>query len=65
MKLIPAGWVSTFVIYSATRTSFGCAHILQHQQQKTTEHHGIETIGHIAVLCRFVNAVVPIVCHRQ
>jgi len=28
-------------------TSFDCAHILQHQQQKTTERHGIETIGHI------------------
>ena len=42
------------------RTSFGCAHILQHQQQQTTDRHQIETIGYIAGLCRFVNAVVPV-----
>ncbi len=37
------------------RISSGCALILHGQQQKTTEHHGIETIGYIAGLCRFVN----------
>ena len=37
------------------RTSFGCAYILQHQQQQTTDRHKVLTIGHIAVMCRFIN----------
>ena len=36
-------------------TSFDCALILHGQQQQTTDRHGIETIGHIAVMCRFMN----------
>ena len=38
--------------------SSGCAHILQHQQQQTTDRHKVLTIGHIADLCRFANGMV-------
>ena len=53
-----ASSVTTISSSGLPHPSFDCAHILQHQQQQTTEHHGIETIGYIEGLCRFVNAVV-------